>query len=56
MGKNKTYLSWLCILRYVDLKSADFKWIYKDYDENINVTIQQLYITLVYAEKNWSAV
>ncbi len=44
------------LLRYADLKLADFKWIYIDYEEYINVTIQQLYITLVYAEKNRSSV
>jgi len=54
--KNKTYLSWLCLLRNADLKLADFKWIYIDSEKYINVKIQQLYITLVYAEKNRSAV
>ena len=54
--KNKTDLSWLFLLRNADLKLADFKWIYIDSEEYINVTIQQLYITLVYAEKNRSAV
>ena len=54
--KNKTYLSWLFLLRYADLKLADFKWIHIDSEEYINVTIQQLYITLVYAEKNRSSV
>ena len=54
--KKKTYLSWLFLLRNEHLKLADFKWIYIDSEEYINVTIQQLYITLVYAEKNRSSV
>ena len=54
--KNKTDLSWLFLLRNADLKLADFKWIYIDSERYINVIIQQLYITLVYAEKNRSSV
>ena len=54
--KNKTDLSWLFLLRNADLKLADFKLIYIESEDYINVTIQQLYITLVCAEKNRSSV